>query len=335
MDYIGSNEIKLPVNQKPWIQCYRIHAYMLNIIGLKYPTFYDYVISNYLCLHNGKDNIRREYLDFHLDNNFINIRDLFRDNSWFDVVQVYDFDSDHYVGKDEVKNLIISFLQKGYYVLHNVNEGFLRHSSMYGVISNNIALTYGYNSETDTFQILDYNSRGAFGASMVSCEDYLKALSGVTVTNRINFIKAKDNLEFHFEEKKALKLLRCHIKSESAYPDHKDYINNIVGYLGVERTLKESLTNGINLIRIRVLQEHKDMIARYFKYIYDNKYIDTDIYYTEYMPIARNMHAIFMKLIKKSLLNDQNCRQEIDAIRRLNENEAELLERYLNEFAMF
>ncbi len=114
MSCIYSDEIKLLINPKPLIQCYRIHAYVLNIIGQRYPKFYDYVISNYLCLHNGKENIRREYLDFHLDNNFIDIRSLFRDNSWFDVVQIYDFDSDHYVVKDEIKPLIISFLQKGY-----------------------------------------------------------------------------------------------------------------------------------------------------------------------------------------------------------------------------
>ena len=331
MDYKFSNGIILPINFNPWVRCYRIHAYVFNLIGQKYPKFSDYAISNYLCLHNGKENIRQEYLDFHLDNNYINIRSLFRNNSWFDIVQIDESDNTNYIAKDELKHNIISFLQKGYYVMQIVNEEFLRHSARYGChFSDNIALIYGYCAKTDAFLMLDYNAEGRFGQSYVPSEDYFKALYSVTVTNRINFIKAKDNLDFQFEKAKAQKLLRCYIESESAYTDHADYVNNIVGYMGVERTLKDSLSTGINLIRIRAIQEHKDMVARYMKYVYENEYIDTKFYYDEYLIIAKKMHTIFMKLLKKDLLKVYDTTCEIDAIRRLNEDEVKLLERYLS-----
>lgn len=78
------------VNTNPYIRCYRVHAYMLNIVGLSNKSFNKYVFTNYLCLHNGKENVRREYLDFHLDNNFLNIKDLYRYNDWFDIFKFLD-----------------------------------------------------------------------------------------------------------------------------------------------------------------------------------------------------------------------------------------------------
>ena len=122
--------ILIPVNIDPPIRCYRIHAYLINIIGNAYPDFSLYIISNYLSLHNGDERWRREYLDFHLDNNFINVSDLFLDNSWFDVVQI-DFSASSKLLDSEVKEQIIFYLKKGYYVLHRVNECALPHANVY------------------------------------------------------------------------------------------------------------------------------------------------------------------------------------------------------------
>lgn len=99
----------LSIDTNPLIRCYRIHAYVMNILMLADYNFEKYVLSNYLCLHNGKDGIRREYLDFHLDNNYRNISDVFRDNEWFDIVQIHDFDSENYRNKKEIKDSIIYF----------------------------------------------------------------------------------------------------------------------------------------------------------------------------------------------------------------------------------
>ena len=50
-----NKNIILSVNRNPWIRCYRIHAYAMNIVGNIVPSFENYVLSNYLCLHNGKE----------------------------------------------------------------------------------------------------------------------------------------------------------------------------------------------------------------------------------------------------------------------------------------
>ena len=248
------------------IRCYRIHGYLLNIMGTAYPDFEKYVISNYLCLHNGKENIRREYLDFHLDNNFLDIKQLFRYNDWFDVIQVHDLNNENYKNSIEIKNLIIEFLEKGHYVLHNVNESYLSHTARYGKPdSNNIVMIYGYDFEKDTFLMLDYNAMGIFGTSEVISGEYLNSLAKVTVTNRINFIKAKQGLTFEFDFERSLKLLDCYVQSKNAYPDHDDYMNNIFGYEGVERSLREMQYTGVNLIRMRAIIEHKDVILSYCK----------------------------------------------------------------------
>ena len=107
--------------------------------------------------------LRREYLDFHLDNNFINIRELWRNNNWFDTIQVHDFDDNNYLHAKEIKNLFMFFIHEGYYVLHAVNEAYLPHSSMYGCgIANNIELSHGYNDNMDVFYLLDYNKSRNF-----------------------------------------------------------------------------------------------------------------------------------------------------------------------------
>lgn len=322
----------LSIDTNPLIRCYRIHAYVMNILMLADYNFEKYVLSNYLCLHNGKDGIRREYLDFHLDNNYRNISDVFRDNEWFDIVQIHDFDSENYRNKKEIKDSIIYFLNQGYYLLHNVNEYCLPHASAYGqYIDNNIAMTYGYDEKKDNFLLLDYNRNGHFGSSAVPSKDYFRAIFAVTVTNRLNFIKAKKNLSWKFDNKKALNLLSCHIKSENAYSDHDDFKNNIFGYEGVERTLKELQSSEMNMIRIRVIKEHKDVVLKYMQYIVENGFTDNAEYYEAYKVICSNMNKIFMRILKRIICNDgRDFTCEIDAIRKLNESESELLQKYLS-----
>ena len=73
--------IKLPINETPMIRCYRIHAYVMNILDVSHMSNWEkYVISHYLCLHNGAKKIARDYLDFHLENNYTNIVDGFRES---------------------------------------------------------------------------------------------------------------------------------------------------------------------------------------------------------------------------------------------------------------
>ena len=287
---------ELPINKDPWIRCYRIHANMLNIIGIAYPNFEKYVLSNYLCLHNRKEGCAREYLDFHLENNYLNIKDVFRNNDWFDIIQLKNINDKYYMNSKHCQEIIISFLNEGYYVLHNINEAYLPHSPKYKhdkEKSNNIALTYGYNRSEDVLYILDYAHTGNFGSSSVQINDYLDSIANVTVANNLNFIRAKKELEFRFDIRKSLKLLRCHINSQNAYLDHKDYDINIFGYEGVERTLNTLSTHGINMIRLRTLKEHKNIILKYLKYVIDNHYIDEIKYYEEYQKIEKNMEIIF------------------------------------------
>lgn len=328
-----------PIELTPWIRCYRIHAYMMNIVGIPYPDFQKYVLSNYLCLHNGKENIRREYLDFHLENNFLNISDVFRDNTWFDIIQLRAFDCDNYNCLGEIKQIIVEMLEKGYYVLHKVNEVYLPHTAAYGgAAANNInTLTCGYDDKSDVFFMLDYDGKGQFGISRVLCDDYLSSIAGVTVSNCLNFMQAKKNLTFQFDLKKSLQLIKCYIFSENAYPNHDDYKNNIFGYEGVERTLNDMEKNGINMIRVRAIMEHKEILLKYMKYVTDHNCIDSSRYYNDYFVICKDMKGIFMKVLKKMITCEDRCdyRKEIDMIRQLNEVENHLLERYLSEMNNF
>ena len=319
-----------PVNTNPYIRCYRVHAYMLNIVGLSNKSFDKYVFTNYLCLHNGKENIRREYLDFHLDNNFLNIKDLYRYNDWFDIFQISRFGSFDKTSCSNLKEIIIDFLKKDYYILHNINEAYLPHSATYGGSDlNNIVLTHGYDKENDTFMLLDYDKTGRFGSSIVKSQDYLNSISMVTVTNRLNFIKSKPNLDFSFDQNKALKLLKCHIESQNAYLDHEDLKNNIFGYEAIERTLNCALKNGINMIRMRVIKEHKEIILKYLMSVFDYNYIDNKNFIIEYKLIVNQMNNIFMRFIKNNMLGINQDIELIDSIRSLNYKELDILSRYL------
>ena len=303
---------------------------MLNIVGLSNKSFDKYVFTNYLCLHNGKENIRREYLDFHLDNNFLNIKDLYRYNDWFDIFQISRFGSFDNTSCSNLKEIIIDFLKKGYYILHNINEAYLPHSATYGGSDfNNIVLTHGYDKDNDTFMLLDYDNTGRFGSSIVKSQDYLNSISRVTVTNRLNFIKSKTDLDFSFDQNKALKLLKCHIESQNAYLDHEDLKNNIFGYEAIERTLNCALKNGISMIRMRVIKEHKEIILKYLMSVFDYNYIDNKNFIIEYKLIVNQMNNIFMRFIKNNILGINQNIELIDSIRSLNYKEADLLDRYL------
>lgn len=323
--------VSLPINVNPIIRSYRVHSYLINIMENIYPDFEKYVISNYLCLHNGKKNIRMEYLDFHLDNNFLSIRELFRNNSWFDVVQISDCNCQDNRKQIETRDLIVEFLNRGYYVLHGVNESCLSHTVRYGKpVSNNIAMTYGYNYKRNTFFLLDYNNKGRYGPSEVSYEEYFNSLKTVTIDNRLNFIKAKNGLVFNFDFERSIKLLKCHVHSQNAYQNHDDYMNNVFGYEGVERSLEEMQKTGINLVRMRVIMEHKNTVLSCLRYASDNNLIDVNIvkYYNE---INKKMHTIFMKIFKKAFVckDNVNYSDDFDDIRLLNENEETLMKKFL------
>lgn len=325
--------ILIPVNIDPPIRCYRIHAYLINIIGNAYPDFSLYIISNYLSLHNGDERWRREYLDFHLDNNFINVSDLFLDNSWFDVVQI-DFSASSKLLDSEVKEQIIFYLKKGYYVLHRVNECALPHANVYQQKdSENNAMTFGYVYDEDSFIVLDYDKDGRFGSSFVCCKDYMNSLYTVNSEYflKLNFIKAKPGLSFAFNEERARKLLSCYINCENAYPDNPYYVNNIFGYDGVERALKE-MEKGVNMIRLRVIKEHKEIILRYMEYVTTHHLIDSDYFLNEYREIKNKMNIVFMKILKKKFgfgQSETEYNLEYDEIRRINERESGLLYQFL------
>lgn len=325
--------IKLPINETPMIRCYRIHAYVMNILDVSHISNWEkYVISHYLCLHNGAKKIARDYLDFHLENNYTNIVDGFRDNSWFDIIQVHDFNIEDHKNSQNIKNLIISYLEDRYYCLQNVNEACFPHTYYYGgSVFNNISMVYGYDATKDVFMMLDYDSQDRFGTSRVSFDDYFAAISSVTVRNRLNFIKANQNHCFKFDFNHSLKLLNCYLHSQNAYSDHNEYTNHIFGYESVERTLYETQNNRMNIINIRAILEHKDILLKYFRYVTNNSYIKNENFLKIYEEINEEMHIIFMKILKKMMFAGNNCNylKESDLIRRLNEKEAELLRCYL------
>lgn len=323
-----------PISVDPPIRCYRIHAYVINIIGNTYPDFYLYLISHYLSLHNGMERYRREYLDFHLENNYINVRELFRDNSWFDIIKFEDICHSALL-ITEIKNQILRYLKQGYYVLHRANEGAFPHSNIYRCEqADNNVLTLGYCYENDSFAVLDYEMSGRFGLSWVSCYDYLRSLLTVKQDNRLklNFIKAKPGLVFSFDNQHAKKLLSCYVKCENAYPDNEKYKNNIFGYEGVERCIKTMESDKINFIRLRVINEHKKIVSKYMTWSVDHGYIDRSDFCDDYRKISNDMNLIFLKALKKQIcygINKVSYQTEFDAIRYLNEQERKLLLNYL------
>ena len=324
----------LPVHFDPLVRCYRIHAYLINIIKQSYDNFDQYIISNYLSLHNGKEGLRREYLDFHIKNNFINMIDLFYDNGWFDVVQVHDLHKENYFQSKEIIDLIIYFTSKGYYLLQKINEEFLTHSAMYGITSDNTVLIHGVDLKSRSFYILDYKKNGRFCTSKISFNDYLKSTATVIVPNRINFIKAKENLKWEFDYPNAKRLIKCYVDSTNAYPDNESIKNNIFGYEAVERTIKALQTQGMSLIRIRAIKEHKDILLRYFEYITQHEWLDDTSYVDNYNVLCNQMNVAFLKILKKMVLGESNLcfKEDIYTIEKINERERVLLERYLTKY---
>lgn len=325
------NRIILPINKNPYLRCYRIHAYLINIMCSNTSDFNKYLFSNYLCLHNGKENLRREYLDFHLYNNFKGLDYGFYDNSWFDLMQINILNDNRFNTKESIKELIVSFLSQDYYVLHKVNENYLPHTLFYSNNDNiNIALTCGYDIEEKKFIILDYNKNGEFGLSEVYLNDYFNSLINVPKINTLNFIKTKNNLSFQFSQNNALKLLKCHLNSQNAFPDHIQFDNNLFGYEAIERSLRDMLCFGINMIRIRAIKEHKSVILNYFDYAIKNNCINNKNFYYHYLSIEHQMNIVFLKCLKKLAQRKTDYIDEIDTIRRINEIEAEFLKKYLD-----
>lgn len=325
--------IKLPIDINPIIRSYRIHAYLINIVGNIYKNeFEKYIISNYLCLHNGIPNILIDYLDFHINNNYLNNKDMFRDNSWFYITQLYEFDIANYIKNDHIKKLIIDFLSDGYYVIQNVNEACLFHTIKYGSDTvNNISLLYGYDALLDSFMMLDYNYHGDFCGSLVPAREYFMSISSTIGKNRLNFIKIKEGLQFDFDFEHSLNLLKCHVYSLNAYPDHDEYNNHLFGYESVKRSLDEIQNNGINMINIRVIMEHKNILLKYFRYITDYNYVNNQKYYEFYKKINVEMRIVFMKILKKSVLKSNDYKPEINRICELNFEERKLLKNFLME----
>ena len=319
---------QLPVEENPIIRCYRIHAYLLNIIGIPYKNEFDrYLISHYLALHNT---YRGDYLDFHLENNYLNIREMFRDNNWFRVIQMHHFDPEDDSELSNIRECIVEFIKKGYYIVQNVDESCLKHTSKFGGVPvNNISMITGYDDINDAFYMLDYDAYGLFCVSSVPSNEYFHSVSQVTVSNRLNFVKAKENIDFSFDFEHSLKLLRCYLCSQNAYPDHVDYKNHVFGYEGVDMAFRD--IHCLNMVDIRAILEHKNIMCKYFEYITNNGYLKKDTYVLMYKDIALQMKIIFLKIIKKILLykNNRDYTTECDAIRRLNEKEAKLLEGYL------
>lgn len=315
-------KIILSVNTDPYIRCYRIHAYIINLIDQYYPDFILYVFSNYLNLHNRTFNHPRNHLDFNLDNNFLNIESLFRNNNFFDIVQLNIFERTMFKQCTmEIKDLIIGFLKRGYYILHVSNEACYLN---YPDSQDNIVLTYGF--DKSYFLLLGYSSNGVFGSTVVSVEQYFKSLETVTHCNRLNFIKVKKDLSFSFDFKKSINLINCYINSLNAYPDHEDYTCNIFGYESVERTIRDMKKHCFNIINIRVILEHKKILERYIQYLIKNNYLKNYSICIRYENIRKKMEVIFMRIIKKSLLgSSMDLNENLDSILILNEEEKDVL----------
>ena len=327
----NADEIILPITINPPIRCYRIHAYIYNIIIHQYTDFTKYIASNYLCLHNGREGVRQEYLDFHIYNYFDSIYNMFYDNSWFDIIQLKAMDySSTYISEKEIKRIIIDFLNNNYYILHKVNEEYLPHSDKYARESfYNIDMTIGYDFYNDMFLLLDYQQSGHFGISKVSSEEYLKSISTVNVKNALNFIKIKPGLSFEFDRERAIKLLDCHINSKPLFK-YKAYEPNIFGYDAVDRSISYMKDSGINLIRLRTIKEHKKIISNFMQ-ISSTLGYDPATYYTQYKEIEHKMDIIFMKIIKKWEVNYQDYTNEIYLVEELNKVESDFLNNYIQK----
>lgn len=192
-------------------------------------------------------------------------------------------------------------------------------------------MIYGYDKTSDSFFALDYNYKRNFGTSQIPSKEYLSSLTSMHFSNYLNFIKAKKDLIFKFDYERSLRLIKCYINSENAYPNYEEYKINIFGYESVERSLHVMSDIGLNIISIRAIMEHKDIMMKYFNYIIENHFIDNKEIVDKYNNINKQMHIIFMKILKKEIanINSKNYLEEYDVIRKLNEKEAILLENYL------
>ncbi len=69
-----------------------------------------------------------------------------------DIVQVQDFNAENYRKKNEIRDLIVYFIENGYYLLQKVNEGSLPHSSKYGAESeDNTSMLHGFDWDKKVF----------------------------------------------------------------------------------------------------------------------------------------------------------------------------------------
>lgn len=320
-------DVVLPIPGNPWIRGYRIHTYFFCIMMRDCPDFYKYIISNYLCLHNKRSGV--DYLDFHTENFFQRLGELFYDNSLFDY---YRFDITPDVDREHIKHTIADGLKNGYYIIHAINEAHLRHTARYGGnLCNNLEMTYGFSESRNSFFVFDYDMHGRLGGTEVAEDEYIKAISTVKVErNCLNFVKAKKGLFFEFDDKKATGLLRCHICSKPAYPDYIAYYGNLIGYEAIDRTLSVTKENGVDFIKIRIIKEHKNMILRYFGYICDNFAVPHS-FFERYAEISEAMDNIFLCMFKDSMsdMKNSNTSKRINSISKLNEREQKLLAEYL------
>lgn len=330
-DNSSVNEFILPTESNPMLKSYRIHAYMINIMQ-EHSDFYYYLISNYLCLHNKRNG--KDYLDFHLTNYFCNMKSLFYNNDWFDICQK-DISSFNCSEENNIKDIIIDYLRKGYYVIHGVNESCLPHTIYYrGDVVNNIGMTCGYSYKLDSFCVLDYDKYGHFGCSWIPYTNYIQSIISTTIQNKfLNFIKTKQEIAFTFDQPTAIKLLKCHLNSQSAYPDYAAFSNNLIGYEAINRSLENMKNAGVDFIRLRAIKEHKNMVLRYLQHVCSEG-IDDYIFYERYKIINRMMENIFMCILKDSFC-DAPISQTINRIKliqEINKQEFQLISDYLMKY---
>ena len=322
---------KLPI-EKPPVYGYQFYAYPLAII-LNHEEAYPWFYSNYIQVAFDKEFKSPVPFCFYMYDHticpWLKVQKLQRDLIKFTNQDIIDF--------------VIKSLNENYYVYLNVDEYYIPDRRTYKKrhFSHDI-LVYGYDINSETFDVLGFNKNVSFKSSKVSFSEFRKSylyLENIeNECNQVYLYKFNPEGEYEFNKKLVIESLEDYLHSRNTSEKFSMLLEPWERFYGMESYKQlynyfEALIQGEVYIDIRnthILWEHKKVMASRINFMLENQIIETKIY-QDAKKIEDRALIIRNMFVKYSLVKDNDIILKIvDRLEGLKNDEEKLIKDLIN-----
>lgn len=232
----------------------------------------------------------------------------YRTNPWFDS-EWLSREENNLLDSNLIE-LIISYINKGSYVLAIVNEYHIPNRSAYKSFNQtHDILIFGFDLKAKLFDVLGYNEKGEYVHTYVTFGEFYKAFFNIENNFIVPFrLKQEFNYQFSLDDFKMI--LSDYVYSRNLTANVKrfkdeEYVlpNNIFGldtYLQLRsyfETLREKKAVFNDVRSLHFILEHKQCMLSRIKYLWENRYLgNSEILFKEYLKLKNQ--ALFAKSLQ-------------------------------------